>query len=301
MKRFHPSGLFKALVCTLALLGASVAAAEAYKPFVAADAAGDSVQAAADAVVEKLEAAGLEVVGRYEPYPDASAVIIGATSDSLRKAAASDPYGGFGAVVRVAVTDNAGSIEVSYLNPLYIGHAYHIGDLSEVAEEFAAALGKGETFGAKGLSAEELDGYHYMMFMPYFKDRRVIARFDSHEEAVSKVTKALEDSGSDMSPVWTVTLDDKQTLIGVQLDAGKWADGRIAEIMAKIDTGTPRSTASLPWELLISGTELVYLPGKYRIAVMFPDLTMGTFMQISGVPDDMAESAEELHDILKGL
>ncbi|MGD2083560.1 MAG: hypothetical protein PVF91_11360 [Chromatiales bacterium] len=297
----HAFRFLTALIFGLGLLGAGAAAAETYKPFVLADPAGDTVQTAADNVAERLKAAGLEVLGRYQPYPDGSAVIFGVTSDSLRKAAGSDPYGGFGAVVRVAVTDNAGDIEVTYVNPVYMGYAYHIGDLSGPAEEFSSALGNRGTFGAQGLSAEELEKYHYMMFMPYFKDRRVIARFGSHDEALSKVMKALDDRQSDMSPVWTLTLDEKQTLVGVSLDRGVWADGRIAEIMQKIDTGTPRSTASLPWELLISGDELVYLPGKYRIAVMFPDLTMGTFMQISDVPDDMAASAAELHDILQRL
>ena len=69
--------------------------------------------------------------------------------------------------------------------------------------------------------------------------------------------------------------------------------------MDKIDIGTPKATPALPWEFLVTGKELVYLPGKYRIAIMFPDLTMGTFMQISEVPDNMAESAANFAKLLK--
>jgi len=34
---------------------------------------------------------------------------------------------------------------------------------------------------------------------------------------------------------------------------------------------------------------------------MFPDLTMGTFMKIAEVPDDMAASAEKLADIVRRI
>jgi len=48
------------------------------------------------------------------------------------------------------------------LSPLCLGYAYHIGDLSGVAEAFEEALGRDESFGSKGLSESELKEYHYM-------------------------------------------------------------------------------------------------------------------------------------------
>jgi hypothetical protein len=65
-------------------------------------------------------------------------------------------------------------------------------------------------------------------------------------------------------------------------------------IMDKIDISTPKSSAALPWEILVSGNDVYYLPGKYRIALMFPDLTMQQFLKISNVPDMMERSAEEV-------
>jgi len=284
-----------ALVFFSTLLAFSViresAAEELYRPFVSVASSGETVSA--DAVEAKLKAAGITIVGRYSPYADGSAVIIGATTPELLKAASSHAYGGFGAVIRVAVTRNGDRTEVSYVDPLYLGQAYHIGDLSGVAATFEKVLGRGESFGAKGLSEGQLKEYHYMMFMPYFKDRKVIGRFDSHDEAVKKVAAALADKDSDMAAVWQVRIDEQQTLFGVRLHGGKWKAG-MKGIMDKIDIGTPKATAALPWELLVSGAELVYLPGKFRIAIMFPDLTMNTFMKISDVPDNMDESAEKL-------
>lgn len=268
-------------------------AADTYRPFVAATTNGATVAEAAANATAALEAAGFEVVGQYEPYGDGKAVVIGVTNAELKKAAASNEFGGFGGVLRAAVTDNAGAIEVSYVNPVYLGYAYKLGDLSAIGAQMKEALGDGEEFGAKGLTQGKLDDYHYMMFMPYFTDKRVIARFSDHAAALHKVAVAFKHPDSDMTPVWEVKISDDQTLYGVQLHRGKW-EGAIEQIMKKIDVGTPKSTAALPWELLVTGDKLVYLPGKFRIAVMFPDLPMGTFMQISNVPDDMDASAEEL-------
>lgn len=284
-----------ALLLTLA--AAPGFAAELLKPFVLAEPAGESVAAAEQAVKEKLKGAGLEVVGAFDPYGDDTARVIGVTSPALKEAAARHAFGGFGGVIRVAVTANQGAVEVSYLNPEYVGHAYHIGDLTPLTEQLKKALGAKEPFGAKGLEREALEKYHYMMFMPSFSDEEIVGHYNSHEDAVARVSRALADPRSDMKVAWKVKINDNQTLFGVSLVGGKWEGGRIPEIMKKIDTGTPRSTASLPWELLVTGSELAYLPGKYRIALMFPDLTMGTFMQISEVPDQMADSAAEVAKI----
>ncbi len=277
---------------------ASAVAEEWYRPFVVAKTKGKTVAEAVENATAELKAGGLEVVGQYAPYDDDSAVVIGFTSPELKQAAASEEFGGFGGVLRVAVTDNAGAIEVSYVNPEYIGYAYHLGDLSAISAQVKGALGKRKSFGAKGLSEDMLERYHYMMFMPYFKDKRVIANFDDHATAVQKVAAALQHPDSDMSAVWQVQISNDQTLFGVKLHGGKW-NGKIKDIMSKIDIDSPKSTAALPWELLVTGRKLVYLPGKFRIAVMFPDLPMGTFMQISNVPDDMDASAKELAELAK--
>jgi hypothetical protein len=295
------SSLTKPLTWGLLALLASfwcvvAAAGERYRPFVVAMIEGKTVPEAVDKVTAGLNAGGLDVVGQYAPYDDDSAVIVGFTSPELQQAAASDEFGGFGGVLRAAVTDNAGAIEVTYVSPEYIGYAYHLGDLSAITAQVEAALGKRKSFGAKGMSEEMLERYHYMMFMPYFKDKRVIARFDDHAAAVQKVAAALQHPDSDMAAVWQVKISDDQTLFGVKLYGGKW-EGKIKEIMSKIDLDSPKSTAALPWELLVTGGKLVYLPGKFRIAVMFPDLPMGTFMEIANVPDDMDASARELAEL----
>jgi hypothetical protein len=271
-------------------------AAETYKPFIAVAGEGSTLEEVESNVVKRLKEAGFQVVGGYSPYADGGARIVGVTNAELIEAAAGQPYGGFGAVIRVAITNNNGKIEVGYVNPSYVGHAYHIGDLSHVSRSLAKALGEGKPFGAKGMSARELAKYHYMMMMPYFEDRKIVKRFSSQEQAVARIAKALQNPESDMRAVWQVKVDGNQTVFGVQLYGGKWK-GQMANIMNEIDTETPRSTAALPWEILVTDGRVTYLPGRYRIAIMFPDLGMGTFMRISDVPDHMDESIEHLADL----
>ncbi len=274
--------------------------ADNLRPFVAVPSTGSTLEEVVAGVKHKLEAGGIEILGQYAPYADDSAVIIGATTPELLAAAGARPYAGFGAVMRVAVTNNKGRLEVSYTNPVYMGYAYRIGDLSTVGAQFASALGIGEPFGARGLTPAELEEYHYNLRRPYFKARQFITHFDSHEEGVTKTRAALRHPAADMGFLWEVRISPTQTLFGVDLRGGKW-QGRMKRIMDKIDIATPRSTASLPWELLVNDRELVYLPGRFRIAVMFPDLTMIGFMTIAEVPDNMDESAAGLAKLIEGM
>ncbi len=52
--------------------------------------------------------------------------------------------------------------------------------------------------------------------------------------------------------------------------------------------------AAMPYEIILQGKEATILHGKYRIALHWPDLTMGTFMKIMSTPGD-------IEDTLKGL
>lgn len=276
-----------------------------YQPFIMGNAAGETLEAATQAVSEKLTAAGFEVVGILSPYQNDTARIIGFTSPALKAAASTvvvneRSIGGFGAVLRAAVTNNNGKIEVTYTNPVYVGYAYRMGDLSAIADALKNALGASMTFGAQGKTQKELENYKYAVMMPTFKDVEVIARFNSHEEAVNQVAAALENPQAELSLAWQAKVDAEQTVFGVQLHRGPWENDKIYQIMQKVDVSTPRATAALPWELLVSGNQVLALKGKYRLAVMFPDLSMGTFMQVQEVPGDMSNSARQVVKTLAG-
>ena len=284
---FIKSVFFPFLLSLLILLtGLSTASAENFKPFVlSSSAAGDQAAITAD-TKSKLTAAGFEVVGEYSPYTGANIIII--TNDALKKNAAGTDFGGFGAMQRVSVTAHNGQIQVSYTNPVYMANAYRMkGQLNDVASALAAALGKQKTYGSeKGLSADDLQEYHYMFGMPYFDEPDELVNHKSYDKAVSEVLAGLTAAKQGVSKVYRIDVPGKkQTVIGVAMTEGESSD---TFIMSEVDFKDIRSTAHLPYELLIDKDGKVYaLNAKFRIATSFPDLSMSgdnSFMRIMGSP-----------------
>ena len=68
-------------------------------------------------------------------------------------------------------------------------------------------------------------------------------------------------------------------------------------IMSEIDFKPIRSTAHLPYEILVSGDEAEALHARFRIAINFPDLSMmgdNSFMNIMPSPDAIQEALTEV-------
>ncbi len=92
---------------------------------------------------DKLTEAGFNIQGTHKPYPGTE--IIAFTSKQLKKAARSSERGGYGAIMRVSVTDNGGNIEVAYTNPKYWANAYRLNDnLDAVSAKLAISAGAQE-------------------------------------------------------------------------------------------------------------------------------------------------------------
>lgn len=275
-----------ALTVMLALAAGSAAADADLKPFVLARKTTGETAATAAEVRAKLEAAGFEVAGAYDPYPGATVLVV--TNDALKAAAAKTPGGGFAAGQRVTVTRVGDEVQVAYTNPVYMQHAYRLdAELTPVADALGAALGKVEAYGPKdGLSPRQLRKYHYMMGMPYFDEPSRIATFASHAEAVAAVEAGLAAKKGGATRVSRIDLPGGEaTLFGVALADGCGAD---ASVMKEIDFKPLRSTGHLPYDLLVTGGEVVALHAKFRIAVNFPDLSMmgsHSFMNIRCAPD----------------
>jgi len=288
------------LLSALLLFGVSNAMAEDVnlKPFVLASKGAGTVAEKTEQAKASLTAAGFTVVGNYSPYPDANILIV--TNDALKKNAADSEHGGFGAIQRVAITKVKDEVQVSYTNPVYMANAYRMkGDLSGVAAGLAAALGKIEEFGSKqGMTAKQARKYHYMLGMEYFDDQDVLAEYASYEEAVQSVDAKLAANKNGVSRVYRVDIPGKQeSVFGVALkgatESEKYMDDRF--IMSEIDFRELRSTAHLPYEVLVSGNKVYAMYARFRIAINFPDLSMmgkNSFMNIMKTPD-------AIRDVLK--
>ncbi len=273
-----------ALCATLALAQDAV-----LKPFVLASRGPGDLAQKVETTKAALTAAGFTVAGSYSPY--AGATVIGVTNDELRSTAAKTELGGFGAVMRVALTKVKDQVQVSYTNPVYVANAYRMaGDLKDTAAKLQAALGKVEDFGADGLTPAKLRKYHYAFGMEYFNEPNTLATYASYEEALKAVEAGLAAGKQGVTKVYRVDLaGKKETLFGVAMKGegdNKYMDDKY--IMSEIDFKDVKSTAHLPYDILVSGNKVYAQYARFRIAISFPDLSMmgaNSFMNIMKAPE----------------
>jgi hypothetical protein len=263
------------------------AAEQALKPYLLGYRGPGTIEAKLPEVKAALEQKGFQVAGENAPYKGVQVIVV--TNDALKAAAAKSTHGAYGAIMRIALVDTGKELQVSAMNPRYFAAAYRLKDgLDDVAAGLEQAIGKTAEFGAKeGLAPAKLRKYHYMVMMPYFDDAVELAKYPSHDEALAAVEANLAAKKGGSSKVYRVDLPGKkESVFGVAIAEGEGAD---AAIMKVIDIAELKHAAHLPYELVVSDGRVLMLHGKFRIALDFPDLTMGTFMKISGAPSAIEE------------
>ena len=107
---------------------------------------------------------------------------------------------------------------------------------------------------------------------------------------MAAIEKNLQSSET-CSKVFVLDLPGKEVkLFGIALK-GEIGEGQFVPI---IDIAQQKHVTFLPYELLVVGKEVRMLHGRFRIALSFPDLTMGTFTKIMSTPG-------EIEDLLSSL
>ncbi|MGE5946058.1 MAG: hypothetical protein ACM35F_05125 [Betaproteobacteria bacterium] len=289
----------RVLLSALALLATLNAQASdaILKPFVLASKGTGTVAEKAEQAKAALSGAGFTVVGNYSPYADAQILIV--TSDELKKNAAASEHGGYGAIQRVSVTKAKNEVQVSYTNPAYMAAVYRMkGDLSGTSAALASALGRIEEFGAKGMTAAQARKYHYMVGMEYFDEPSLLAEYPSYEEAVKAVDAKLANNKNGITKVYRVDVPGKkESVFGAAMKgSGEAKDMDDRFIMSEIDFRDLKSTAHLPYEVLVSGNKVYALYARFRIAINFPDLSMmgaNSFMNIMGSPEAIRKALQK--------
>jgi hypothetical protein len=280
----------------------SMLPAQKEKPYILAGSVTGSVQNLKGEVENKLAANGFEILGWYNPTQSKSRVLIAVSHPELEKAV--KQYGGFSGfalVLRVGLTKNGNKTDISYTNPDYWAAAYFqkeysavAGNISKIEQAFENAFtgyGNFSQFGSeKGMTTKELQKYHYMLGMPYFQDNVKLGKFDSFNAAVKHIDKKLNNTPG-VTKVYEKAIPSKKIkLYGVGL-AGENGE---ASFMPTIDISNPKHTAFLPYELLVYDNQAYMLHGRFRIALSFPDLTMGTFMKIVSTPGEIEDMLKQL-------
>ncbi len=284
------------LVCA----GQAFAADEILKPFILASKGPGDFEKKIESTKAALVANRFTVVGEYSPYDGADVIVV--TNDELKSNAAKSEHGGFGAIQRISVTDVKldNEIQVSYTNPVYMANAYRMnGNLKDVRAKLKKALGRVQDFGAQGMTARQLRKYQYMIGMEEFNEPSLLASYASHDEAVKAVEKGLSLGRNGLTQVYRVNIPGKQEVVfGVGMkgatQAEKYADDKF--IMSEIDFRDLKSTAHLPYEILVSGKDIYALYARFRIAINFPDLAIvskNSFMNIMNSPDAIRETLQK--------
>lgn len=285
--------VLKRVVFVLAVCSAQLALA--VQPYLAADkvAAGE-LKAVIAEVEGKLVAAGFQVVGKHQPagLPKHGSLIV--TDPAML--AAVQAVGGqaiVAATLRVGVQADG---TVSYMNPEYwyrafLRQQYGSAEAAVKALEarLARTLGAGAPFGGD-VAAEKLPGYRYMWGMERFDDaNNELASFESFDQAVATLRDNLAKQLGGTAKVYEIVLAERKLAVfGVAMNdpatgEGWWVNKVGADHIA-----------ALPWEIYVIDNKAGALQGRYRTALAWPSLSMGTFMGISSHPG-------ATHDTLKAL
>jgi len=236
-------------------------------------------------VEQKLQAAGFAVIGRHSPKGIATNATVVVTDPAILEAIAK--VGGSAitaAAIRVGVqTDGS----VSYMNPDYWYRAFVRGKFNQVQgavkaaqARLAQALGEGQPFGGD-VADDDLANYRYMFGMERFdSSNSELASYNSFDEALASVRANLDKGVADTSKVYEVVMPPgKMAVFGVAMNSTTSGEGWWVN---KIQ-GTAH-VAALPYEIFIVDNKVYALYARYRIALSWPDLGMGSFMGIMNAP-----------------
>ena len=222
-----------------------------------------------DTVKNRLSRAGFEVIAEYAPVENGTTIVF--TNNALKAEAAKEKRA-HAAVLRVFVDDREKMISIT--NPVYFGRAFMQDDYnSDVFQAQLAAI-EGVFKGLEGsvdkLDEDDIEGFHFMMGMPYYEDPDELTEGSSDE-----ILEKLKAYNGGKNIIFTLKLSDKSSLVGYEL--GEETKGFISTIGRA-------NAAVLPYCISIEDEVATALAAKYYLAVSYPLLSMGEFMTISSVP-----------------
>jgi hypothetical protein len=207
--------------------------------------------------------------------------------------------GALAAAFKIGLVEKDGKVSISYTNPDYILRAY-LGDnynsfkstfekfSKDVKSALSAVGNEFKPFGGS-VEADKLAKYHYKIMMPYFTDPVELNEYASFEEGLKIIQNNLNANKANTVEVYKIVYPDKKVAVfGIALKSKE--DGE----SAFLPTIGEDHIAAMPYEIILQGNKVTMLHGKYRLALHWPELTMGTFMKIMSTPGDIEDTFEKV-------
>ena len=286
-------------IVTLLAFGSQLVGQE-ISPYIKIGESQESIQQVSEKIVAALKDNSFSVIGVYNPSNKSGLKVIAFTRSDLKNTVVKvKDRGALAAIFNVGLVKEGNKVNMSYTNPDYILRAY-LGDsynsykttfdaFSTDLKSAFSSLGSDFTSFGGSVSADKLKKYHYKVMMPYFTDPVELKEFASFSEGLNTIEANLKAHKGDTKMVYKLVYTSREVAVfGVGLQSKE--DGE-AHFLPKIGEA---HAAALPYEIILQGTEATILHGKYRIALHWPNLTMGTFMKIMSTPGDIEDTLEAL-------
>lgn len=295
----------KRLSCHIILLVAIIVipfqanAQQDLAPYYRIGSAAGSLAQVGEKVKTALTEANFEIIGEYSPGGKSTQRVIVFTRGDLRNITmAVKDRGALAAAMKVGIIKNGNRYNINLLNPDYIFHAYlrnnttQYSILTKISNDIKTALRKTgnemEPFGGSE-SIEDLEKYRYMMGMPRFSNPVELNSFNSFETGVKIIQSNLNKRTGNCQKVYElIDPNRKIAVFGVGLLNREEGEAKFLPIIGE------EHLAAMPYEIILVGTKATMLHGRYRIALHWPDLTMGTFTKIMSTPGNIEKMLEAL-------
>jgi len=274
--------------------------AQELAPYIKVGTSESTIDQETERVDQALQNMGFEIVGSYHPEDNSNFMVIAFTRSDLQSAVIKvKDRGALASVLKVGLKSDGTETTISYLNPKYIFNAYLMDDfpkhsevLNKVALDVKTAMSPlgniNKGFGGS-LSIDKLRKYHYKMMMPYFTDPVELKEFSSFEEGVKIIEKNLNSKKGNTKLIYKIKYETNEVCVfGIGL-----MDKNIGEAHFLPIIGDDH-IAAMPYEIILQGKTATILHGRYRIALHWPELSMGTFMKIMSTPGEIEDTMEAL-------
>ena len=224
----------------------------------------------ADTVKEKLTENGFTVLAKTNIIKGHDVITI--TNDELK---ATNNYM---ATLQVSVSGSEVRVQnPSYLGAAYLGDKYSYGKFKATVNALEKALGTLKGSDQKA-DFSDLSDFNFMMGMPKLGDAITVKE---GKGLAAKVT------GANKHIAYTLTLPNGLTLVGHKL---REKTNKFLKTL-----GQEKNAQILPYESMVYGNAVQMLDPKYYLALSLPLLSMGEFMEIASVPDQIEKDIKRAY------